>query len=238
MQQVYDMSDLILSVSRPLVEDFKKFSSHGNVLEIRNGYDYPEMYDSNFQDHFTMTYLGHFYNNIHPDNWFKAYAELIDDGILPDDGIIKIVGNNEPIEIPENIRRNVIQLPTVPHDEAVRISIYESDVLVMLYSNKAGRKGVYSGKLLDYLATNKPILAMTDPNDVVGELMKETNSGFIVNDNDIPAIKNTITKCYLLWKNKETLPRNWNKIKEYRRSHQVKLLIDYLLENEKVLSKS
>ncbi len=231
MQQVLDMSDLLLSVSKPIVEELRASSSHGHVLEIRNGYDYPEVYDCNFQKHFTMAYLGNFYEDIHPDNWFRAYAELIEEGMLPDDGKIKIVGNHEPIEIPETIRRNVTEIPIVPHDEAIRISIYETDVLVMLYSDITGRKGVYSGKLLDYLATNKPIISMYDPDEVVGELMNETKAGFVVRYDDIPAIKNAIMKCFHLWKNRETLPRNWNKIKEYRRSYQVGLLIDYLKEN-------
>lgn len=231
IQQVLNMSDLILSVSKPIVEDLRASSAHSHVLEIRNGYDYPEVYDCNFQEHFTMTYLGHFYKNIHPDNWFKAYAELIDEGILPDDGKIKIVGNHEPIEIPEAIRKNVVEIPIVPHDEAIRISIYETDVLVMIYSDITGRKGVYSGKLLDYLATNKPIIAMYDPDEVIGKLMNETKAGFVVRYDDIPSIKNAIMKCFHLWENREVLPRNWDKIKEYRRSHQVGLLINYLKEN-------
>ena len=222
------MSDLLLSVSKPIVENLKASSAHGHVLEIRNGYDYPEVYDNHFQEHFTMTYLGHFYRNIHPDHWFKAYAELIEEGLLPDDSKIKIVGNHELIRIPESIRKNVIEIPVVPHDEAIRISIHETDALIMIYSNKTERKGIYSGKLLDYLATNKPIISMYDPNEVVGKLMNETKAGFVVRYDDIPAIKNTLMKCFHLWKNREALPRNWDKIKEYHRSHQVGLLIEYL----------
>lgn len=231
MQQVFDLSDLMLSVSKPIVDSLSSVSSHGHVLEIRNGYDYPEVYDNYFQEHFTMTYMGHFYKNIHPNNWFKAYMELIDDGSLPGDGKIKIIGNKEHLDIPDAIRGNVVEIPTVPHDEAIRISIYETDVLVMVYSNVSERKGIYSGKLLDYLGTNKPILAMYDPNEVVGQLMDETKAGFVVRYDDIPAIKNAIMKCFHLWKNRDTLPRNWDKIKEYRRSHQVGLLMDYLKKN-------
>lgn len=235
MQQVLDRSDLLLSVSKPIVEELRSASSHGRVLEIRNGYDYPEAYDSNFQDRFTMAYLGHFYSGIHPDNWFRAYAELIDEDRLPADGVIKIVGNTEPIWIPEAIRANVVEIPAVPHDEAVRISICETDALVMIYSKSAGRKGVYSGKLLDYLATNKPLIAIYDPDEVVGDLMNETGAGFAVGEEDIPAIKEAIMKCFDLWRNKRALPRNWDRIKEHRRSHQVGLLLDYL---EKKANKS
>ena len=61
------------------------------------------------------------------------------------------------------------------------------DTLVVIHST--GRKGVYTGKLFDYLATNKPILALCDPEDVVGRLLNETKAGFTVDNADIEGIK-------------------------------------------------
>ena len=97
--------------------------------------------------------------------------------------------------------------------------------------HQSGRKGVYSGKLFDYLATNKPILALYDPNDVVAPLLAKTKAGFIVDDADKEGIKNMIMKCYQIWKNKEVLPRDWDKIKQYSRRNQVQILLDYLSDN-------
>ena len=231
MQQVLDTSDRSLSGSKPIVDDYKRMSSHGKVIEIRNGYDYTEVYGTCFQERFTMMYLGHFYEGIHPDNLFVAYIELIDEGRLPADCVIKIVGNRERIDIPDALRSNVVELPMVDHDEAVRMSIEETDVLLMIYSRRAGRKGVYSGKLLDYLATNKPILAICDPRDVVGDLMRKTGAGYAVDEDDVPAIKRTIMEFYDLWLDKRVMPRDWDRIKEFRRSRQVGILLDYLSDN-------
>ena len=38
-------------------------------------------------------------------------------------------------------------------------------------------------------------------------------------------------KCYQIWKNKEILPRAWDKIKQYSRRNQVQILLDYLSNN-------
>ncbi|MDE5723632.1 MAG: glycosyltransferase [Paramuribaculum sp.] len=231
MRMTLDLSDLLLSVSKPIVDDLRRDSSHGRVLEICNGYDYPEVYGSCFQEKFTMMYLGRFYPGIYPDNLFAAYVELIDEGRLPADCVIKIVGNPLKIDIPDALRSNVVELPIVDHDEAVRMSIEECDALLMIYSRRAGRKGVYSGKLLDYLATNKPILAISDPGDVVGDLMRDTGAGYAVDEDDIPAIKSAVMECYDLWLNRRAMPRDWDRIKEFRRSRQVGILLDYLAEN-------
>ena len=131
------------------------------------------------------------------------------------------------LNIPDSIEPNIEEIDAVIHDEAVRISVHETDVLVMIHPNN-GRKGVYSGKLLDYLATNKPIIAMYDPNDVVGTLMAETKAGFAVDESDIKGIKEAILKCYRIWQNREVLPRDWDKIRRYSRRYQTRLLLDYL----------
>ena len=61
----------------------------------------------------------------------------------------------------------------MPHDEALAI-LRQLDVLVMIHPT--GRRGVYTGKVFDYLASNKPILALFDPRDVVADLLAETRA--------------------------------------------------------------
>lgn len=219
-------ADLVTSVLKPILDDFSSLGCHDGFLEVRNGYDYEEVHDVNFQTCFTMTYTGSFYGSIKPDNWFKAFSELISEGMLPPDSVIKIVGNYSNLNVPQSILANVVLLKPVPHEEALRISIMETDVLVMVHP--LGRKGVYSGKLFDYLATNKPILALCDPDDVIAELLKDTGAGFVACESDIGDIKRAIIKCYLLWKNKEVLPRNWDRISQNSRRSQAQILIDYL----------
>ncbi|MBQ7823010.1 MAG: glycosyl transferase, partial [Bacteroidaceae bacterium] len=141
---------------------------------------------------------------------------------------INIIGNLIKITIPDNIVSNVLQIGEVPHSKAIAMSL-EADVLVVVHP--IGRKGVYTGKLFDYLATNKPILALCDPQDVVGALLNETKSGFVVDEADIAGIKKMILRCYSIWKNKEVLPRDWGKIRQYTRQNQAQILLNYLSKN-------
>ena len=228
MEQIVNSSDLIVSVSEPLLKDFKRLCKHDHFLEIKNGYDYEEVYDVRFQPQFTMAFIGRFYWGINPNNWFKAFSELIHEGKLPTNCLIKIIGNNSELDIPPNIASNVFQLDSVIHTEAIRMSL-DVDTLVVIHPT--GRKGVYTGKLFDYLATNKPILALCDPEDVIAQLLNETKAGFTVDNADIDGIKKMILRCYSIWKNKEVLPRDWEKIKQYTRKNQCKILLKYLANN-------
>lgn len=227
-RQILRKADLVLSVSKPILDDFRSMCRHDRFLEIKNGYDYEEVHDIDFQNDFTMAYFGHFYGPIKPDNWFKAFSDLIAENSLPKSSRIMIVGRSNNISVPKSITANVTLRDDVPHDEAIRISVTEADVLVMVHP--LGRKGVYSGKLFDYLATNKPILALCDPEDVIAELLDKTKAGFVADESNIDEIKSKILQCYSIWKNREVLPRQWDKIRQYSRRNQTQILIDYLSE--------
>lgn len=167
-------ADLTLSVSAPIVEDFKRLGEGiDKVIEIRNGYDYKEVHRVSFQPVFTMAFIGHFHRTLTPDKWFRAFSGLLASGDIPSSSHIRITGNGSKLSIPESMKPNVLQIKAVPHDEAIKKSL-EADTLVAIHPK--GRKGVYTGKLFDYLATNKPILAICDPNDVIASLPEETPS--------------------------------------------------------------
>ncbi|WP_196017176.1 hypothetical protein, partial [Alistipes senegalensis] len=223
-RKVITDADLITSISKPILDDLRRDCTIDKFLEVRNGYDYEEYHDVNFQPQFTMAYLGNLYlPYITPYKFIHAFADLLRKGQLPANSVFKIIGSLYKDKVPDELSANVKYYDPVSHDEAIRISCTECDVLVMIHAS--GRKGVYSGKVFDYLATNKPILALYDPNDVVGDLLAKTKSGIVVDEDDYEGIKSSILQCYGIWKNHEVLPRNWEEIRLCSRQYQAMILI-------------
>ncbi len=218
-------ADLVTTVSRPLVDQFRRLCGHDRFLEVRNGYDYEEVRDASFQPRFTLGYVGRFYWESRPDNLFEVLAEMKRRGEIPSDFRFRIVGNHLRLVVPEAIRDNVEQEAEVPHDEALAI-LRQLDVLVMIHPT--GRRGVYTGKVFDYLASNKPILALFDPRDVVADLLAETRAGFVADNDDREGVRRKILECLRLWRDREVLPRDWEKIRQYRRKNQVGILLKHL----------
>ena len=147
-------------------------------------------------------------------------------GDIPLNFIFKIVGNKKYLHIPDTIKDNILQIPQVPHDIAIKESI-KSDVLLIILPDD-GRKGVYTGKLFDYLSVNRTILALVDVNDVIAQLLNTTQSGFAVAPNDHLGIENSIKRCYDLWINKHVINKNWDLINIYSREYQVNKLLNYI----------
>lgn len=78
-------ADLVTTVSRPLVDQFRRLCGHDRFLEVRNGYDYEEVRDASFQPRFTLGYVGRFYWESRPDNLFEVLAEMKRRGEIPSD---------------------------------------------------------------------------------------------------------------------------------------------------------
>ena len=60
---------------------------------------------------------------------------------------------------------------------------------------------------------------------------EDFRNSFVGSNLTAPLFKWWIMKCYQIWKNKEILPRDWDKIKQYSRRNQVQILLDYLSNN-------
>ena len=222
-------ADLILSVSAPLVEDFKQIGGGiDKVIEITNGYDYEEVHDVSFQPVYTMAFIGHF-----------TIRSLRTNGSEPSQ--LGRRGSASLRQPHPHHRKHLAagrsrkhQTERIP-DPAGRSRRSHQEIAGDRHAGRLhpkGRKGVYTGKLFDYLATNKPILAICDPDDVIADLLEETRAGFTADETDNEEVKRMILRCYSIWKNKEVLPRDWDKIRQYSRKNQVGRLLEYLAGQE------
>jgi hypothetical protein len=85
-------------------------------------------------------------------------------------------------------------------------------------------KGIPSSKLYQYLSLNKPILLVSNTNDVMEKIIDETNTGEICKTPQ--QIANYIFKSFSKWGNNENLEREVNKekLESYSFKKQVDLL--------------
>lgn len=68
--------------------------------------------------------------------------------------------------------------PPVSRKESLRIQS-ESDVLLLLTWNDPSEKGVYTGKIFEYIGNAKPILVIGSRDNVAAELVRENGFGIV-----------------------------------------------------------
>ncbi len=221
--EIFTYANAITSVSKPLVDEFSSLSSNQSVIfrEIRNGYDFELDEIKSNNTAFTITYMGNFYGERNPINFLKAFNNLLQKDNTKKI-LIQFVGVKTHFEIPDLLKDKVKVIASVKHSQAIEI-MKKSDALLLIHPTNA-RKGVYTGKLFEYLASLKPIIALIDEEDVASKLIQEANAGYISDNTNIGKIEMILEEAHKEWKEKQKREFNIDIIKKHHRKEQVKRL--------------
>ncbi len=184
-EEIAEVVDGIISVSAPIVEAFQQnYPSVQFFDEIRNGFDF-ERYSFGKQSpesgKIKIGYFGTFYGGRKPEQFFQALLKSKDE--FPEYTVeIHLVGTHKNFEIPTKLQKTVIMHPPLPYMEAIQfMHTMDANLLVEPISV---RKGIFTGKIFDYLAVQKPILAIVDSTDVAADLIKEMDAGYVASFDD------------------------------------------------------
>ena len=219
----------LTSVSKPILEYFSEIMPDmKNFEEIRNGYDHNIEPVVGFNSEFTIAYAGKFYGTRKPDCFFQALVDLKQEGFLNFDWKIKFIGSNHNFNIPFEFKNHVQFINELTSTEVIH-ELIKVDAL-LFFSPPTGRKGIFTGKIFEYISVEKPIIAIVDVNDVAADLIIEHNAGFVADYYDLESIKASIKNAVTLWKKKEVLNFDKKKIQMLQRKHQVDRLKELILK--------
>ena len=74
-------------------------------------------------------------------------------------------------------------------------------MLLLLIPEAGGRgKGVLSGKVFEYLAAERPILALVPPDGAAAELIRESGAGVVVAPEDVDGIASALRDLHARWR--------------------------------------
>ena len=202
------LADAITTVSEPLATKLGKLHNR-EVYVIHNGFD-PKLKNpgTELSDNFNIVYTGHIYTGKQdPEPLFKALYELRSENCI---------GNNDMVvdfygchydwlysDIKKYNLQNVINIHgMIPRDEA-QSKQREAHVLLILNWNDSKETGIYTGKLFEYLAAQRPILSIGYNGGVVEELLNETGAG--IHASTVDELKNVILTFYREYKKTGTV---------------------------------
>ncbi|MGB8348898.1 MAG: hypothetical protein WCE47_00570, partial [Gaiella sp.] len=91
-------------------------------------------------------------------------------------------------------------LPYAPRAESLALQ-RDSEALLLLIPEADGRgKGVLSGKVFEYVAVGRPILAAVPPDGAAAELIRETGAGVVAPPEDPAAIRAALEELHGHWR--------------------------------------
>lgn len=225
---VNELATAILSVSYPIVDDFKRICPKVPFFEeIRNGFNHsiPPAIAPTENSVFTMGYFGTFYGARKPNYWFEALRQMM----LEDpnfDCQVEIIGAHQNYTVPTELNGKVHLRPALNYTEAIH-RMLEMDVNVMLHP-KSKIKGVFTGKLFDYISVKRPVLAFVDTDDVAAELVNDFQCGYVASFDDVAENKRVILAAYEDWKSKKMVAANDEQVASLHRKNQVAKLTELI----------
>ena len=220
-------ADCVLTVSESLKEQFSINARRVEV--ITNGYDNEtrSAEDTVLDKLFTISYIGLLPKQSNPKLFFKVLQELCSQnedfkndlklnfiGDISDDVRVEVLKNN--------LEKNTSFKGYVDHEKAIEFQ-NKAQVLLLLIPNIEKSKGILTGKLFEYLIAKRPILAIGPEDGDLAEILKETDSGILIDFSNREQLSSEILKFYHQYK-KGNLKVNSKNIGKYHRKELTKKL--------------
>ncbi|MDR4892893.1 MULTISPECIES: glycosyl transferase family 1 [unclassified Chryseobacterium] len=230
---VFKNADITLATSYTDAENFRKAGA--NAVCITNGFDESDsegkVKGQNYQDQFTLSYIGVLEQLRNPENLWKALDELIKENTdFAADFKLKFAGriDDKILYAIENssLKNHILNLGYLSHGKAVEEMQNSSLLLITNFPNETS-KGIIPGKIFEYLASGKQILSFGPDQADVAKILNETQSGKHFNYQDTETVKKFILEKFNLWK-EGSLHENTQHIEQFSRKNLTRQLTEIL----------
>jgi glycosyltransferase involved in cell wall biosynthesis len=192
-------ADAIVAAADAIAEEARVLEPAGRVVTIANGCDFDDFAGLQLRPsgRFRITHTGSFFGRRDPRPFLTALA---DSGL---DVVARFVGDFRPAD---RERAETLALgdrleliPYVTRRRALELQ-RDSEALLLLIPEAGGRgRGVLSGKVFEYLAAERPILAAVPPDGAAAGLIRETGAGVVAAPNDPAAIREALVGLHARW---------------------------------------
>jgi glycosyltransferase involved in cell wall biosynthesis len=183
-KRTFGAADALVTVSEPWADFLRHRHPGRQVFSITNGFDPDEVccVPPQLTRCFSITYTGILYQGKRdPTLLFEALRELIGEKVIPESEVrVRFFGCTEPWLAALAQRyglNNVVEMHGPVPRKQILEKQRESQVLLLLGMNVASDSGCYPAKVFEYLAAQRPILALGGRKGTVTQLMAETQAG-------------------------------------------------------------
>jgi glycosyltransferase involved in cell wall biosynthesis len=194
-------ADAVVAVSESIADEVRAFDPAGQVRVIPNGSDFDDFAGLEYRpgERFRITHTGSFFGKRNPRAFLSALASS---GL--DDVVARFVGDFRSVDrewVQElGLGDRLELLDYLPHRRALELQ-RDSEANLLLLPDAAGRgKVVPSGKIFEYLAAERPILAAVPTDGAAAKLVRETGAGVVVGPDDEDGIREALRGLHARWR--------------------------------------
>ena len=191
----------IVTVSDAIAAEMRERNPRGGVHVIANGSDFDDFVglEHHASDRFRITHTGSFFGKRDPRPFLTAVKQS---GL--DDLTVRFLGDFRSADREwaeaEGFGDELELIPYAPRRTSLELQ-RDSEALLLLIPEAGGRgKGVLSGKVFEYLAAERPILAVVPPDGAAAELLRSAGAGVVVAPDDVDGMAQALRDLHAKWR--------------------------------------
>ena len=203
-KQVLNTADQIIVTSYITKKEFQQITKQP-IEVITNGYDKESVEKFEMDSKFTMSHIGSLLSRRDPEVLWKVLNELIseNDQFSKDFQLnfIGFVSDSVLQSIKKyNLSNYINNVGYVSHIEAITFQ-KKSQIVLLIEIDSEETKCIIPGKLFEYMASSRPIVAIGPKGSDVEKIITETNTGNYFNYKDYGSLKRIILEHYKAYQN-------------------------------------
>jgi len=203
--EVLNLADQIIVTSLITKREFQNITNKP-IEVITNGYDKESLDKVVLDEKFTLSHIGSLLSERNPEVFWQVLEDLTNEyhdfSAAFQFNLVGAVSENvlKSIEL-FNLTNYTNRVGYIPHKESVMFQ-KKSQLLLLIEIDSDDTKSIIPGKLFEYMASNRPIIAIGPKDSDVETIIKETNTGKYFYYDDYKSLKNVILDYFREYQNK------------------------------------
>jgi hypothetical protein len=197
-REVLKVADLVIATGQQAAQDLVALGAR-KVEVLTNGFDGEVQMTARkevMKLPVQVLHLGMLNEKRLPELFFQRLNEEISQH--PDAVELNLTGILSPLVISEldnlpYLKKNTALTPSIPYAE-LDVVLKKADILLLLQTASEESRTQLPGKLFEYMAQRKPILAFGNPDSDVAKILRDTNSGLMLSYEDLAGISSVINE--------------------------------------------
>ena len=227
---VLNQADQIIVTSPATEREFQEITQQP-ITVITNGHDSDYEGGAHLDKDFTISHIGSLLTGRNPKNLWRVLSQIAsENSVFRADLQLEFMG-----VVSKDVMDSLYRLELGPyikmrgygsHAEAQRRQ-QRSQVLLLVEIDSEETKGIIPGKLFEYMAAQRPILALGPKDWEAGKIIQETQAGAVYDYDSHEGLKKTVLAWYTSFK-KQNLSLKANDIEKYSRRELTKRLVEII----------
>lgn len=207
--EVITLADVVINVTDPITNMYKKRYPQfkEKFITITNGFDGGDKDSITISENkkFKISYAGLLDSSRTPKSLILALENILNKNPeICEDLVVDFTGyvsdDLKSMISSSKVANNININSYVEHKDILNI-MANSNINLIILPDIEESKGVFTGKIFDYILAERPILGIMPEDGVAAKLINENNIGLAVNHSDIDRIEDFIIKEYTKYKN-------------------------------------